>query len=1007
MLNRTRIYLLLTLVFSVLSACVTTKKRNEASLVKKTYHNITAEYNGYFNANVLYTEAIDKLNVQHQDNYTQILDLYPYVAVDNPKAIAPDMDNGIKKLSIVISLHRVSDWVDDSYLLYAKSQFLKQDFEGALETLEYLTDNFNPDLKSKKTYSTRDRKAAAKEKKKEKEEQKKEVTKEKNTEKKEKEKEKEAKKKEKEQLKKEKEKAKKLAAKNKKKNKLTSSSKEDRPKVSDAENPENKKEKKEEAKKEDKKVVEKAKTKPKSYLFKHRPCYQEARLWLARTYIERKEFDKASDILRDMWADGATFNDVRRDLASVRAYFFLKQKDYNRAIEPLQEAIEISKSKKEKARLSFILAQILQRNEQGAEAIAAYKKVLRYRPTYDMEFNARLNITQDAWSSGTSTAAESIAKLARMGKDSKNDDYRDQIYYSMAQVSLKNNQKPEAIDYLTKSLRYSTKNQPQKAESYLQLATLYYDAEVFGKAKNYYDSTLQVLSKTDDRFDKVSRFASSLTDIAKNIDIINTQDSLLKLNAMSDKDRREVALKIKKKRDEEARLVLANKIAGNRAGGSSAKFNPRATINPDGAIIPGGDLNAAKASTFFAYSDKALKAGKRDFVRKWSTRKNDDNWRRSNRKNANTDLATDEVKNTTSTTNSSDISDKEIDEIMKDVPKSESDVNAAKEKIKNALFTLGKLYRDKITYYKKSATTLETLLDKYADEKIELETWYYLYLDHGDLKDKAKQKIYYDKIVAKYPNTTYARVLQDPNFIVATKMQEKELNDYYDATYQLFQKGKYQDATDRINAAEKKFGEKNIYRPKFALLGAMCIGNLQGKESYIKSLKEVISKFPETAEQKRAKEMLRLLDPNAALGTGINAATDVKPNAGSDDPFIVENDKTHYVIVVLSNKDADLEATKTIVAEYNRSYHQLENLKVSNMFLGDDTEQRPIVVIRKFDNKASAMGYYEGVKKNAQSYIVSERYTMFAITQNNYRELLKLKNTDSYKSFFEKYYFKD
>ena len=53
------------------------------------------------------------------------------------------------------------------------------------------------------------------------------------------------------------------------------------------------------------------------------------------------------------------------------------------------------------------------------------------------------------------------------------------------------------------------------------------------------------------------------------------------------------------------------------------------------------------------------------------------------------------MKNTTSTTNSSDISDKEIDEIMKDVPKSESDVNAAKEKIKNALFILGKLYRDK------------------------------------------------------------------------------------------------------------------------------------------------------------------------------------------------------------------------------------------------------------------------------------------------------------------------
>jgi hypothetical protein len=218
-LNSIKKYLFLTLASCVVFACTTTKKRSEAAFIPKLYHNITAEYNGYFNANVLYTEAIDKLNLQHQDNYTQILDLYPYTAADNPKAIAPDMDKGIQKLSIVISLHRISDWVDDSYLLYGKSQYLKQDYEGAKETFEFLTDNYNPDKKSKKVYTKKDKKALKKAEDKEKAEKKEKASKEKEDKKKEKEKSSESKKKEKERIKKEKEKAKKEAAKAKKKGK--------------------------------------------------------------------------------------------------------------------------------------------------------------------------------------------------------------------------------------------------------------------------------------------------------------------------------------------------------------------------------------------------------------------------------------------------------------------------------------------------------------------------------------------------------------------------------------------------------------------------------------------------------------------------------------------------------------------------------------------------------------------------------------------------------------------
>ncbi len=170
------------------SSCASTKKRGEASWLKKFYHNTTAYYNGYFNANLLLRESIDKLNQQHQDNFTKILDVYPYLAVENPKASAPNLDKAIEKVSVVAALHPISYWVDDCYLLIGKSQYLKQDFESSEETLEYFKETFRPSGPGRTVGKSKEELAAEKRKIKEEEKEKKEKAKEEALEKKEEEK---------------------------------------------------------------------------------------------------------------------------------------------------------------------------------------------------------------------------------------------------------------------------------------------------------------------------------------------------------------------------------------------------------------------------------------------------------------------------------------------------------------------------------------------------------------------------------------------------------------------------------------------------------------------------------------------------------------------------------------------------------------------------------------------------------------------------------------------------
>ncbi|MCB0585136.1 MAG: hypothetical protein KDD06_07425, partial [Phaeodactylibacter sp.] len=157
---------LVLIILSLLSACTTQKSRSDMSALGELYHNTTAHYNGYFNAEELLAASMESLNEQHQDNYTRLLPMYEYVAVENAQAESPNLDEAIKKVTVVVNLHRYSKWTDDCYLLVGKAQYLKQDYEAAEETLRYLAAEYSPEkMKEREKVSKQDKKVKKKKKK--------------------------------------------------------------------------------------------------------------------------------------------------------------------------------------------------------------------------------------------------------------------------------------------------------------------------------------------------------------------------------------------------------------------------------------------------------------------------------------------------------------------------------------------------------------------------------------------------------------------------------------------------------------------------------------------------------------------------------------------------------------------------------------------------------------------------------------------------------------------------
>jgi hypothetical protein len=117
--------------------------------------------------------------------------------------------------------------------------------------------------------------------------------------------------------------------------------------------------------------------------------------------------------------------------------------------------------------------------------------------------------------------------------------------------------------------------------------------------------------------------------------------------------------------------------------------------------------------------------------------------------------------------------------------------------------------------------------------------------------------------------------------------------------------------------------------------------------------------------------------------------------------FQIEADQVHYVIFAFP-QSVDLNGIKVGISDFNRKYFSLEKLNMTNLFLGEDESSRKaLLILRRFNNQGSALNYYLTADKNKSELKLGETpYELFIIGLNNYRELLRIKNTNTYLDFF-------
>lgn len=975
---------MLTLVGTL--SCVSKKKRNETSKFGKFYHNTTAYYNGYWNSKEIIRESLKTLRLANVDDYTKILEVEDFISVPNPKMVKEDMDKILQKVSTVAQLHEPSDWVDDCYVMMGKAQYLKQEFETAEETLVYFQEDFNPgnpygrNYKSKKP-TGKAAKKAKKEEQKVKAEKRKEVAEEKEKVKKEtaktKEQERKEKAKEREKAKKEKEKQRKEDAKNRKKGIKT-------PKKTGTEQKEEAKTEVKSApktdvakginndKKEEETFTPMEPKKPQ----KDKTAYSEGMLWLAKVYIKRENFFSAQMLLERLHPEMLD-DEAQSELAPTYANLYIKQERYQEALPKLEEAIETAPNNRLKARYAFIAGQISQQLDQYDNALKYFAIANKYATHPKMEFMSELAVAKSGIITGKKSKDDVLKDLAKMVDENKYIELKDQIYFTMGEIEFSQANKEKAISYYQLSANNNISDQKLKAEAYYKIASMHYDAQKYLPASNYYDSTLMNLQNTDPRHSQVKKYVDNLKDIASNIENINYQDSLLYFSSLQDPEKKKAIMGYLE-RNQVKNTPVARPNSTNMSTkdiGSTADFG---------------------TSTFFAYNRTSKEKGKESFNKTWGNITLEDDWRRSEKTSfSNDNTGSDESKKISeSDAVVEKISKEEYEKFLREVPSNPVKVQEVNDKIMLSMFTLGKLFRDKIENVIKSAETLEKMHSRYGPTPYELDSYFYLYLDYMDLNNGTKMQEYKEKITKKYPESQYAAIISDHDYFKKSKSEESKADKYYKTVHDMFEKGEHAKVISAIDQAGTVVGSDNPHEAKMALMKAMSKGNQEGKDAYIKGLNEVITSYPNTPEQLKAKEILRFLGGD---NTAFANVVDVDKIYSRDEASI------HYVaIITYKLEETEHINFKVAISEYTKKNHKEERLQFGDAALNIENNEQ-IILVRKFDNEAKAMEYYQKALKNSDEFTgnVKLTYDIFPISQTNYRKMMTERSARGYRIFFE------
>ena len=727
-----------------------------------------------------------------------------------------------------------------------------------------------------------------------------------------------------------------------------------------------------------------------------------ANLWLVKTFIQTEQYPRAIATIEQLQAKTAGITKLPKELVQnmdfTIADYYIATKDYNNAVRYLQNGLVFNKDRDTRTRAMFILGQIYMLQGDSERATKQFKKVVKRNPVYEMSFESRMNMAK----MGSADNANELYKmLNKMLRDPNNEDYADRIYYAMAELALREGDENKALRYLRKSVAAFKDNRIQRAQSSLKAATMYFDRNEYELSQAYYDTAVSSMDREVEGYDSILNISQTLNELVMYATVVRDQDSLLRVAAMDSVSRNIlidhiIAQVIEEEERQKAQQEYEEQLAlMGAATGDAPKSEPTSTNS---------------GSSWYFYNQTAISKGFTEFTRKWGMRKNEDNWRISDKQSLVAAFSEDdggeeltEAKNARAKQDSLNATYTNHDRgyYLRDLPFEPEQKEVCDSLIADGLYHLGFIYMDRLNDLQRSIESYSQLDTRYPNNDKELPCWYALYKMYKDLGDEDNSLIYKNKIFDKYPTSSYAQFINDPEYFKKLEAQEKESSDFYAKTYDAFEQGQYYRVKMNTERAMQLYENDTAMLPRFAFLHAVASGRLVAVDTMAFELYRLVHNYPRHSITPYATQVLQHINDEYHLGLVLDGSDEGKePEVKKATLYIDRPDGEHFVMIVCNTLHVRVEPLKVRISDFNKKEYRVRNFNIRSVLLDDE---RTVVTIGNFDNQKAAEDYITSMFITDYVFggIDKQYYTIKPISGINYPIFYQAKDLDEYLQFIE------
>ena len=469
--------------------------------------------------------------------------------------------------------------------------------------------------------------------------------------------------------------------------------------------------------------------------------------------------------------------------------------------------------------------------------------------------------------------------------------------------------------------------------------------------------------------------------------IVQREDSLQRVAAMPEAERNNMI------------ASSIGKVIKDESEGKTSEYSDRYNLGQYYENERRFQGNIDQEGKWYFYNQAALAFGRTEFRKRWGDRKLEDNWRRLNRNKISTTQAIvnsgDTSKTRTDTTAA--VHDyKKPQFYLKNLPLTDSLKNISNEKIASALLNAGQAYSEKISDQAKATETFESLIKRFSSSDLIPEVLYNLYRINKE-GNNARAETYRQRLLQKYPDSEFARILSDPAYY-EKKMADLKMNErLYEEAFNAYAGEKFNDAITLCNDALKKYPQ-NLLAPKFMLLHSYSVARISDERSLKDDLNNLIKTWPGTTESKKAEELITFLNqkmPELKVEEDKVIAAEL---------YVADTTVTHVFVLIISDPSFNINQATFDVISYNIDNYTNKNYKTEGTVIDN---KYIMITVSGFSDYAQTFSYYNLFRTEKQVRNPKGAKMMtFIISNNNLKSLNNDKKPERYQLFFKEKYLK-